>query len=79
MTKNKGKPFFLMLSPFAVHIPLGAMSAKVDKYTKRAADTKRELPHPVYAAMVEHCDDMVGRIVNSVEKAGLTKKNNDRL
>lgn len=63
-----------MLSPFAVHIPLGAMSAKVDKYTKRAADTKRELPHPVYAAMVEHCDDMVGRIVNSVEKAGLTKK-----
>ena len=74
VTKNKDKPFFLMLSPFAVHIPLGAMSAKVDKYRKRAADTKRELPHPVYAAMVEHCDDMVGRIVNTVEKAGLTKK-----
>ena len=72
--KNKDKPFFLMLSPFAVHIPLGAMSAKVDKYTKRAADTKRELPHPVYAAMVEHCDDMVGRIVKAVEKAGLTEK-----
>ena len=74
VTKNKDKPFFLMLSPFAVHIPLGAMSAKVDKYTKRAADTKRELPHPVYAAMVEHCDDMVGRIVKAVEKAGLTEK-----
>lgn len=74
VTKNKDKPFFLMLSPFAVHIPLGAMFAKVDKYTKRAADTKRELPHPVYAAMVEHCDDMVGRIVKAVEKAGLTEK-----
>ena len=70
--KNKDKPFFLMLSPFAVHIPLGAMSAKVDKYTKKAEETKRELPHPVYAAMVEHCDDMVGRIVSAVAEAGIT-------
>jgi len=72
VTKNKDKPFFMMLSPYAVHIPLGAMSAKVDKYTKRAAATKRQLPHPVYAAMIEHCDDMVGRIVEAVEKAGIT-------
>ena len=71
--KNKDKPFFLMLSPFAVHIPLGAMSAKVDKYTRKAEETKRELPHPVYAAMVEHCDDMVGRIVSAVAKAGITE------
>ena len=28
----------------------------------------------MYAAMVEHCDDMVGRIVKTVEKAGLTEK-----
>jgi arylsulfatase A len=72
--KNKNKPFFLMLSPFAVHIPLGAMSAKVDKYTKKAAETGRELPHPVYAAMVEHCDDMVGRIVHAVEESDITEK-----
>jgi arylsulfatase A len=67
------KPFFLMLSPFAVHIPLGAMSEKVQKYTKKAAELKRDLPHPVYAAMVEHCDDMVGRIVDAVEAEGLTE------
>lgn len=72
--QNKDKPFFLMLSPFAVHIPLGAMSAKVDKYTKKAAATNRELPHPVYAAMVEHCDDMVGRIVGAIEESGITDK-----
>jgi arylsulfatase A len=72
--KNKDKPFFLMLSPFAVHIPLGAMSAKVDKYKKKAAEKKRELPHPVYAAMVEHCDDMVGRIVSAIEEAGITER-----
>jgi len=69
---NKGNPFFLMLSPFAVHIPLGAMSAKVEKYRKKADRLERKLPHPVYAAMVEHCDDMVGRIVDAIEEAGLT-------
>ncbi|MGY8770002.1 MAG: sulfatase [Pirellulales bacterium] len=71
---NKDKPFFLMLSPFAVHIPLGAMSDKVAKYEKLAAEQKRELPHPVYAAMIEHCDDMVGRIIDKVESEGLTEK-----
>ncbi|QDT29228.1 Arylsulfatase [Gimesia panareensis] len=71
---NKEKPFFLMLSPFAVHIPLGAMSDKVEKYRKRAAELKRDLPHPVYAAMIEHCDDMVGRIVAAIEAEGLTNE-----
>jgi arylsulfatase A len=66
------KPFFLMLSPFAVHIPLGAMSDKAAKYRKKAADTGRDLPHPIYAAMVEHCDDMVGRIVDTVDSLGIT-------
>ncbi len=69
---HRDDPFFLMLSPYAVHIPLGAMSEKVAKYEAKAAAAKRELPHPVYAAMVEHCDDMVGRIVDTVEQQGLT-------
>ncbi len=71
---NKEKPFFLMLSPFAVHIPLGAMSEKVEKYRKKATEQNLELPHPVYAAMIEHCDDMVGRIVDTVASEGLTEK-----
>jgi len=74
INQENDKPFFLMLSPYAVHIPLGAMSAKVDKYNKKAAATKRQLPHPVYAAMIEHCDDMVGRIVDAVDEAGITEK-----
>ncbi len=71
--QHKNEPFFLMLSPFAVHIPLGAMATKVDKYEKRATERNRDLPHPVYAAMVEHCDDMVGQIVEAVEDAGITE------
>lgn len=70
--KNKEKPFFLLLSPFAVHIPLGAMSEKVEKYRKKATQLNREFPHPVYAAMIEHCDEMVGRIVDAIEAEGLT-------
>ncbi|MFP6764896.1 MAG: sulfatase [Planctomycetaceae bacterium] len=72
--QNRARPFFLMLSPFAVHIPLGAMSDKVEKYTAKATAQQRDLPHPVYAAMVEHCDDMVGRIVDAVETHGLTDR-----
>lgn len=71
--ENKDDPFFLMVSPFAVHIPLGAMSDKVAKYRQRAKAQGVELPHPVYAAMIEHCDDMMGRIVDSVEQAGVTE------
>ena len=66
------EPFFLMVSPFAVHIPLGAMSSKVNKYRERAQEKGSELPNPVYAAMVEHCDDMVGRILSRVEELGMT-------
>ena len=68
--RHKDQPYFLMVSPFAVHIPLGAMSDKVAKYRKKAEAMGRELPHAVYAAMIEHCDDMVGRIVDTVEAQG---------
>ena len=72
--ENQEKPFFLMLSPYAVHIPLGAMSDKVEKYRKKAEETGAELPHPVYAAMIEHVDDMVGKIVDGIDEMGLTDK-----
>jgi uncharacterized sulfatase len=66
------KPFFLMLSPFAVHIPLASQSTLVAKYQARAKEKQRDLPHPIYAAMVEQVDVMVGRIVDEVEARGLT-------
>lgn len=74
ISEHKDNPFYLMVSPFAVHIPLGAMSEKVEKYRKRAKEMNRDLPSPIYAAMIEHLDDMVGRIVDSIEASGLTDK-----
>ncbi|MHC4994711.1 MAG: sulfatase [Planctomycetota bacterium] len=70
--ENKNKPFFLMLSPFAVHIPLGSKSNLVKKYRARAKATGRELPSPIYAALVEEVDDIVGRIVEELDAQGLT-------
>ena len=64
---HSATPYFLMVSPFAVHIPLGAMSEKAEKYRKRSTELDRRLPHPIYAAMIEHVDDMVGRIVEAVD------------
>lgn len=70
ITTNDKRPYFLMVSPFAVHIPLGAMSTKVNKYRQRATAQGRTTPHPVYAAMIEHCDDLVGRMVAAIEATG---------
>ncbi|MEM7386601.1 MAG: sulfatase [Verrucomicrobiota bacterium] len=72
--KHRDEPFFLMLSPFQVHIPLAGKSALVAKYRKRGAERRRELPHPVYAAMVEEVDALVGRVVDAVEAQGLTNQ-----
>jgi uncharacterized sulfatase len=65
------QPFFLILSPFAVHIPLAGKSALVEKYRARAKERGRDLPHPIYAAMVEETDALVGRVVDAVEAQGL--------
>lgn len=71
--QSKDEPFFLMLSPFAVHIPLGSKAALVEKYRARAAEQKRELPNPIYAALVEEVDALVGRVVDEIEAQGLTE------
>ncbi|MFK7849810.1 MAG: sulfatase [Akkermansiaceae bacterium] len=72
--QHKDEPFFLMLSPYQVHIPLASKSDLVEKYRKRAKQRDRELPHPVYAAMVEEVDTLVGRVVDSLENQQLTKQ-----
>ena len=70
--ENKDNPFFLILSPYAVHIPLASKSDLVEKYSIRARERKRSLPHPVYAGLVEEVDHQVGRIVKEVEAQGLS-------
>jgi arylsulfatase A len=70
----RDQPFFLMLSPYQVHIPLASKSTLVDKYRQRATERKRELPHPVYAAMVEEVDALVGRVVDELAAQQLSER-----
>jgi arylsulfatase A len=69
---NKELPFFLYLSHFDVHVQLDADSALIQKYLrKEKVDT---YPcNAVYAAMVEHVDNSVGRILDKLDQLGLSE------
>ncbi len=62
------KPFFLMMSHYAVHSPLQGKPDKVARYEAIPEDERQGEPH--YAAMVESVDDSVGRIMKAVQDIG---------
>ncbi len=63
---DRADPFFLMVTHYAVHLPLQGDSARVAKF--RAKENPRpDDYHPVYAAMIEAMDASVGRILASLE------------
>jgi len=68
--RNKGRPFFLYLPHYAVHIPLKAKDETVAKYDVKPTHGKQS--HPVYAAMVESVDDSVGRILKKLDDLKLS-------
>ena len=72
LEQNRARPFFLYLAHFAVHVPIEARQELVEKYEKKPRpDTG--VNNPVYAAMVEHVDHSVGRILAKLEQLGLTR------
>jgi uncharacterized sulfatase len=68
--ENSDKPFFLFISHYDVHVQLDADRDLIDKYLD-----KTKIPdyacNAVYAAMIEHIDESVGAIMNTVEEMGL--------
>jgi arylsulfatase A-like enzyme len=68
--EHKDKPFFLNYWAFEVHSPWQAKDNQIDKY-RRKADPKSLQRNPVYAGMIETLDEVVGRLVAAVDKAGL--------
>ncbi len=85
--QHKSEPFLAYLSFYAVHNPLGAPQALVDKYTEKKkrlglevqwgkeGDNKVRLNQclPVYAALVETMDQAVGKVLASLKANGLDK------
>ena len=70
--ENQGRPFLLMLSHFAVHIPLEAQPALIDKYEIKPRP-EQGVNNVIYAAMVEQVDRSVGRILDALSDLGLSE------
>ncbi|NND08899.1 MAG: sulfatase [Saprospiraceae bacterium] len=71
INKHHEKPFFLTLAHYDVHVQLDADSGLIEKYLEKP----RVENHPcnaVYAAMVEHIDNSVGRIMETLSTLGLS-------
>ena len=68
---HRAKPFCLYLMHYAVHIPLQATRQLVEKYTKKPKPSAG-VNNPTYAAMVEHVDRGVGRILKKLDDLKLT-------
>jgi arylsulfatase A len=70
---KKNEPFFLYLSHHTVHIPLEAPQKLIEKYRKKPKPADG-VNNPIYAAMVEHLDTNIGRIVKKLDELDLTKR-----
>jgi len=68
--ENRGRPFFLYLAHFAVHVPIEARQELIKKYREKKKPAEG-VNNPVYAAMVEHVDHSVGRITARLDELGL--------
>ncbi|MFT5128388.1 MAG: arylsulfatase A [Rhodothermales bacterium] len=66
---NQDKPFFLMVSHYAVHTPLQGKKSKVKKYEAMEKATRQG--KPAYAAMVESVDDSVGLVIKTLRELNL--------
>ena len=64
--ENSKKPFFLMMSLYAVHSPLQGKPEKVALYEKVPKEQRQGDPR--YAAMVETVDDGVGRLMTALRE-----------
>ncbi len=68
--KNKGAPFFLYLSYYAVHTPLQAKPDLKEKFSRKAASEAHG--NPTYAAMIAAVDAGVGRVMAALDSLDLS-------
>ncbi|OHB82854.1 MAG: arylsulfatase, partial [Planctomycetes bacterium RBG_19FT_COMBO_48_8] len=71
--ENKQELFFLYLSHHSVHIKLEAPEELVDKY-KNKPKPATGVNNPAYAAMVEHLDTNIGRILKKLDDLDLAER-----
>ena len=67
----QAQKFFIHWAPYAVHTPIMAPQALVEKYKRKAGGKQK---NPVYAAMVENLDQNVGKVLAALDRLNLTEK-----
>lgn len=70
--ESADKPFFLVLSHYAVHTPLQGKPDKIAAY-EQIAEGERQ-GKPAYAAMVESVDDCMGRQMRTLRELELDRQ-----
>ncbi len=63
-----GKPFFLYMSHYAVHVPF----AKDDRFYQKYRDAGLDHTEAMYSALVEGMDKSLGDILDNVQRHGLS-------
>lgn len=68
---HRDGPFVLYLSHYAVHIPLQAEAGLIAKYERKTPKPAGRVNNPIYAAMVEHVDRSLGRVLRKLDELSL--------
>ncbi len=69
--RHQGEPFFLYLPHYAVHGPIQAKEELAKKFRDKPAVEGHR--NPEYAAMIASLDQSVGRILEALDKLGLSE------
>ena len=70
--KDSGKPFFLFVSHEAIHHDYYCSDELLKKYEEKLSPGLRH-SYPVYAGNLEHLDRGIGRMMDGMEKLGLSE------
>jgi arylsulfatase A-like enzyme len=70
--ENKDRPFYMNFWTYGVHVPIQAREETIAYFKAKAPKTGQN--NPVYAAMIKHTDDAIGRVWKAVEEAVLAQK-----
>lgn len=73
IARNRDRRFFLHYAPYAVHTPIQAVEELTEYYRAKRSEGSPQ-KNAKYAAMVHSMDQAVGRILDELERHGLTEK-----
>ncbi len=69
--RGQDRPFLMSMQFYIVHTPIQAKREVIQKYRQKQGDKHHS--NPIYAAMVEHLDDNVGRLLDTLDDLDLAE------